>query len=109
MASLGSMLKIKPLLKMYDGVASSEKTRTKHGAMARLIKLVKEIAPVEKLALVHTNAPERARDLWSQARRLFPNIGSPPSVAVNPVIGAHIGPGAVGFACVAASAPGAAG
>ena len=107
MASLGSMLKIKPLLKMYDGVASTEKARTNNGAMIRLIQLVKEIKPVEKLALVHTNAPDRARDLWSRARGLFPHIGHPPSVNVNPVIGSHIGPGVVGFACVAASGQGA--
>jgi fatty acid-binding protein DegV len=67
-----------------------------------LIELVSEVSPMEKLALVHTNAAERAKALWDKARHLFPQIDDPLSVEVTPVIGAHIGPGAVGFACVAA-------
>jgi DegV family protein with EDD domain len=102
MAGLGSLLQIKPLLKMYDGDPTSERIRTSGRAARRLIELVSEVSPMEKLALVHTNAAERAKALWDKARHLFPQIDDPLSVEVTPVIGAHIGPGAVGFACVAA-------
>ncbi len=86
---------------MYDGEAESEKIRGRK-VIQRLIELVSEVSPLEKLALVHTNNDEGAQDLWRQVRHLFPEIDNPFSVNVTPVIGAHIGPGAVGFACVAA-------
>jgi DegV family protein with EDD domain len=100
---VGTLLQIKPLLKMYDGAAESERIRTSGKAIARLIDLVREVSPIEKLALVHTGDAEAAQALWQQARHLFPDIPDPISVNVTPVIGAHIGPGAVGFACLAAA------
>ncbi len=99
-ANIGDLLKIKPLLIMNDGVASSERVRTQQGAYERLIQLVRELGPVEQLALVHTNAADRAATLWGQARALFPHIVDPLSVDVTPVLGTHLGPGAVGFAAV---------
>ena len=101
-ANIGNLLKIKPLLIMNNGVASSERVRTQKGAYERLIQLVRELGPVEQLALVHTNAADRAATLWGQARALFPHIADPLSVDVTPVLGTHLGPGAVGFAAVAA-------
>jgi DegV family protein with EDD domain len=100
-ANIGELLKIKPLLKMNDGVASSERVRTQQRAYQRLIQLVRELGPIERLALVHTNAPDRAETLWAQAKSLFPDITDILSVDVTPVLGTHLGPGAVGFACVA--------
>ena len=101
--SLGTLLQIKPLLKMHNGKAESERIRTSRKSIQRLIELVLEVSPVEKLALVHTNEPEGAQSLWQQASHLFPAVQEPMSVIVTPVIGAHIGPGVVGFACLAAA------
>jgi len=98
---LGTLLSIKPLLKMYDGQAISETVRTRKRAFERLIQLVSDLGPLRQLALVHTNAPKDAEMLRQQAQYLFPDDRTPLSVDVTPVIGAHIGPGAVGFACVA--------
>lgn len=101
--SLGNLLQIKPLLKMHNGKPESEKIRTSARAIRRLIELISEVNPVEKLALVHTNNYEGVQALWQQTRHLLPDIHDPIAVNVTPVIGAHIGPGAVGFACVAAA------
>jgi hypothetical protein len=46
-----------------------------------------------------THAADRARALYIQAKQWLP-AGSLSSVDVTPVIGAHIGPGAVGLAVV---------
>jgi DegV family protein with EDD domain len=99
LASLVSLLHIKPLLKMYDGNPTSERVRTSGKAMDRLLALLNEVSPVEKAALVHTHAPEKAEALRQRAAHLLP-LGEIPSVDITPVIGAHIRPGAVGFACV---------
>ena len=100
-AGLGSALEIKPLLKMYDGNPTSERVRTRGRAIERLMGLLSDLAPLERAALVHTRAPDRAEDLRQGVQHLLPK-GEIPSVDITPIIGAHIGPGAVGFACVAA-------
>ncbi len=101
MAGLGSVLQIKPLLKMYDGNPTAERVRTRERAIERLISLLSELVPLEQVALVHTHAPDRAEELRQQVQHLLPE-GETLSVEVTSVIGAHIGPGAVGFACVTA-------
>jgi DegV family protein with EDD domain len=102
-AGLGSLLQVKPLLKMYDGDPTSERVRTTNGATERLIELLSELAPFERVALIHTHATDRAEALRERVLQLLP-AGDIPSVDITPVIGAHIGPGAVGFACVRESA-----
>lgn len=98
-AGLATWLKIKPLLKMYDGNASSERIRTTKRAIQRLIRLLHDASPLEKVALLHTDAPDKADALRQQVQHLLPK-GDIPTVNITPVIGAHIGPGAVGFACI---------
>ena len=98
-AGLGSVLQIKPILRMYDGNAISERVRTRGKAIDRLVGILKELAPLERAAIVHANAVERAQALQEQTKHLLP-VGEIPLVDITPVIGAHVGPGAVGFACV---------
>ena len=100
-ASFGNLLQIKPLLKMHNGNATAERVRTNNGATKRLIHILSELAPLERVALVHARAPERAEALRHQAEHLLPE-GAVPTVEITPVLGANLGPGAVGFACVTA-------
>jgi fatty acid-binding protein DegV len=94
------MLQVKPLLTMHDGEMDMERVRTRKRATARVIELVSDLGPLQELALVHTHAPERAEELHQQAQQLFPEGKAPLSEEVTPVIGAHIGPGAVGFVAI---------
>lgn len=102
-SKIGGLLKIKPLLTMNDGDPGVEKVRTSKRAIQRLIDKLTDLHPLEELVLVHTNAPEKLEDLRERARHLFPEGKEPIAVNATPVIGAHIGPGAAGFACVSAS------
>jgi len=97
---LATVLKILPLLKMHRGVAEMEKVRTEERATKRLLTLLMEQSPVEQLAVVHTNAPLKASALYERAKPLIGELSEPIYGSVTPVIGAHIGPGAVGFVCV---------
>jgi DegV family protein with EDD domain len=99
---LGNLLKIKPLLKMNRGNPEVEKVRTHRRAMDRLVELVSDLGPLEELALVHTNAPEKLEELRERIKHLLPSDEEPIRTQATPVIGAHIGPGVVGVACVAA-------
>lgn len=100
-AGIGSLLQIKPLLKMYEGDPTSERVRTSNGASRRLLELLDEKKPFERIALVHTHADEKARALLKKVKAKLPE-GEVPSVDITPVIGAHIGPGAVGFTVISA-------
>jgi DegV family protein with EDD domain len=99
MATLGSWLQMKPLLKMHEGKPTAEKIRTAEAATQRLVALLQDQVPLERVALVHTHALEKAQDLRRQAQHLLPE-GNMLSVDITPVFGTHLGPGAVGFACV---------
>lgn len=99
MSTLGELLQIKPLLKMYDGVSSAERVRTRTQAVQRLVELLREHAPYEQVALLHSAAQERAHALLDEVRPLLPS-GEVWMETINPVLGAHIGPGVIGFACV---------
>jgi fatty acid-binding protein DegV len=98
-AGLGSILQIKPIMKMYNGIASAERIRTRDRARNRLVQLLGELGAIERVAIVHTHAPERVEELRQAATHLIP-MDNLLAVDITPVIGAHIGPGAAGFAVV---------
>ena len=100
-AALGTLLQMKPLLKMYDGKPTAERVRTNNGATERLVSLMSDLAPFERVAFVHSHAPTKAESLRLKVQHLLPS-GEIPSVEITPVLGANIGPGAAGFAVVTA-------
>jgi DegV family protein with EDD domain len=103
LATVGSWLKMKPLLKMHQGNATAERVHTTEHATERLISLLSNLVPLERVALVHTHALERAEELHQRVKHLLPDEGQGLlSLDITPVFGVHLGPGAVGFACVTA-------
>jgi DegV family protein with EDD domain len=100
--ALASVLQIKPLLKMNNGEYDMERVRTRKAALARVVHLLGGLGPLEELALVHTHAPEEAEALGREASYLDPKGALSLSAEVTPVIGTHIGPGAVGFVAIKA-------
>ena len=54
---------------------------------------------MERVAIVHTHASEQVAELRQAAAHLLPPDDLL-AVDITPVIGAHIGPGAAGFAVV---------
>ncbi|MFR9729362.1 DegV family protein [Saccharopolyspora sp. MS10] len=97
-AVLGTALAIKPLLHVHEGrVELLEKVRTTARAHARLLDLAGRAAasgPVS-VAVHHLAAPERAARLADQLRAVSGVLDCVVS-EVGPVVGAHIGPGALG-------------
>jgi len=96
---LGNLLQIKPMLWMHCGSPTTEKVRTRRRAIERLVAILQSLGPLEEVALLHANAAERAEALLQEARRLLPGLSIIRS-EISPVLGAHIGPGVIGFACV---------
>ncbi len=97
----GSALNLKPILTLKDGkVEGMERIRTKSKAHDRVIELVLEKVKGKsniRLATLHTNAPEEARNLLDRAAAQA-NPVETIFTEVSPVIGTHTGPGTVGLA-----------
>jgi len=98
-STIGEILQLKPILKMYDGISGVERVRTQKKAVAKLLEMLQTYAPFEKIAFLHSGAIEQAKFLQNELRNLLPDTDIWFEV-INPVLGAHIGPGVVGFACV---------
>lgn len=98
-AGLSSLLQIKLVLKIEDGQITTERVRTRGQAMQRLVDMLREQLPTDQIAVLHTAARERAEEWLAEVRHLLP-AGEIPVVEATPAIGVHVGPGAVGFACV---------
>lgn len=100
LAVVGEWLQMKPLLTMYDGTPKVQKVRTTDHATERLVDLLGDWTPLQRAALVHTHALERAEELRGKTEHMLPEDAL--SVDITPVFGVHLGPNAVGFACVTA-------
>jgi len=98
-AKFGEILQIKPLLHMNMGTATAHRTRTQKRATERLLAWLAEYAPYEKLAVLHAGVQKEAEALYEQARSFFPQ-GEVSIVQITPALGAHLGIGALGFACI---------
>ena len=100
---VGTLLRIKPLLHVYDGdVEMIERVRTRSRAVRRLIEHVEALGPLERVVVLHTSNAGGAAALSEEARHLFPAQDNFPAVELTPTIGAHLGPGALGLACLTA-------
>jgi len=99
LATFGELIQLKPLLHMHMNNATAHRTRTRSKSMARLFEWLKEYAPYEKLAILHAGVEEEARVLYELAKSFLPD-GEIPIVQITPVLGAHLGIGALGFACI---------
>lgn len=102
---IGSLLQIKPIMMITDGVISAAaKVRTRKRALSQMLKMVSELAPFERLAIIHVNAQETAEELCQMSSDLFASLSeaAPIIQGVTPAIGTHLGVGAVGFAAVSA-------
>ena len=99
MAGLGSFLQLKPILTMYDGKPGAERVRTRERATQRILHHLRDMGPLERVAILHSNAPDQVAEIRERAAALLPT-GEVLAVDITPVLGAHIGPGIIGFAAV---------
>ncbi len=98
-ARLGDLLRVKPFVEVKEGqVFSLGESRTFQKGLVRLKQLLLNLGPVERLAILHSNAEEQAhRFIADLPERLLAN---PLIVNVTTVIGTHVGPNGIGFAAV---------
>ena len=95
-AGLGNILQVKLLLEIVNGVVEQfARVRTRTKALDHMLEYARSWGPLKRLGIPHAAAPEAASALaeeLSSVSQLSPMI-----VDVTTVIGAHVGPGAVGI------------
>jgi len=96
---LGSALSIKPILHMVDGTMTlRERHRTFSKAIAKMQEGAVESAGgrAVTLGVQHCEAPELAREVADDLLEKIKTVTSSLIVEISPVLGCHVGPGAVG-------------
>lgn len=99
-AIIGSLLQVKPVLHFEDKkIVPFEKIRTRKKAINRIVELFEEDAssgdPMECI-IIEANGDAQALELKQQLSAKFPNVNFETSY-FGPVIGTHLGEGAVGI------------
>lgn len=100
-ALAGSLLHVKPILSIRDGVVEPiGRVRGRQKAVAefaRIFEAETEDRDGLRLAIAHANAPEWVEVLTEMARAVRPRATLELVETLGAVVGAHAGPGAVGF------------
>jgi DegV family protein with EDD domain len=99
----GSLFKIKPILDATEDVRLLGRCRTRKRALRRMIEVMKQRTDGKSLCvnLMHANVPEEAEKIKSDILAQF-NCLEFYVTDFTPVMGAHTGPGAIGFSFYAA-------
>lgn len=100
--AVGTILDIKPILHIKEGkIDALKKSRTRKKALTDLLEVVKALNPDEKyISVVYTKDEEAAKEY---AARIEKETGIPIKhiIPINPTIGAHTGPNALGIGFLA--------
>jgi DegV family protein with EDD domain len=99
-ALLGTMLKVKPVISLEDGVVEPVgRVRTRAKALEHMVGLVREHKDrIERLVVLSGDAPDTGRlvELLADVVRVDPaDVWT-----LGPIVGAHAGPGVIGVAYV---------
>ncbi len=100
-ASIGSLLNIKPVVTLTRGVLNIDRVRTTRSATEHLIHLVRRLGPLEELSIVHAHASNRAEGLLKLLGESLPIGKETLMVEATPILGVHVGLGAVGAVVIA--------
>ena len=99
---VGSVLNLKPILAIEDGVAELAATvRTRRKALDKVYELLQEqlgASDEVHMAVFNVAAPEEAVHFKEQLEARFHPVEMI-ETECSPVLGAHAGPGTVGVAC----------
>jgi DegV family protein with EDD domain len=101
-AMIGSMLHLQPLIELRYGIVHRlGQARTRLQGIERLMDTINSWGPLERLAVLHTNAESAACQLLEVVKS---RVSVPPLlVNVTTAIGTHVGPNGLGFVAVPAS------
>ena len=100
-AFAGQLMNVKPILSIQDGeVLPVKRVRGNRKAFQEFVDALTsqtEDTPALRVGIAHADAPERMAELEKMVRHLRSNAQIEMETSLGAVIGAHAGPGTVGF------------
>jgi DegV family protein with EDD domain len=100
-AFAGQLMNVKPILSIRDGeVIPLKRVRGNRKAFQEFVDVLQsgtEDSPSLRIGIAHADAPERMRELEKMVRHLRPQAQIEQETSLGAVLGAHAGPGTVGF------------
>lgn len=94
-AFVGSLLSFKPIIVVREGVVEKEsRQRTRTRSLQYLLDKVKNGGEIAQLAILHAMAPD-IEEFRAMVAEVYPAENTMIGI-IGPVIGTHVGPGAVG-------------
>lgn len=100
---VGSLLRIKPMLELKDGIAHPlERARSKSKGITRIKQLVEEAAPLSHLCVLYTTEQDIAEGIAHSLAHTVTD-DAPIVARQGPVVGTYLGPGALGVCYVKAA------
>jgi DegV family protein with EDD domain len=97
-AWIGTLLNVKPIVSVVDSqVVPVENVRTQKRALERMVEMTLASGNIQELSIIHAQAPELALTIQEMFTPNFPRERIV-ITETGPVLGAHVGPGAVGLA-----------
>jgi len=101
-AMIGGMLRLRLLIELRYGIVYRlGQVRTRLQGIERLMETLNAWGPLERLAVLHTNAESTAQQILEQVKSKV--VVPPLLVNVTTAIGTHVGPNGLGFAVVPVS------
>jgi DegV family protein with EDD domain len=98
-AKIGGILRLLPLVELRFGIVHRlGQARTRLKGIERLVDTLNSWGPLERLAVLHTNAESAAQQLLEEVRSKV--VVKPLLVNVTTTIGTHVGPNGLGFSAV---------
>jgi len=99
-AALGSILNLKPIVSLEDGLLQTlETVRTRKKSLARLLDIMEErvgTTALINLGVIHARAPEVGQDVFSRAKERF-NCNEAYLTELCASLTVHFGPGVIGL------------
>jgi DegV family protein with EDD domain len=100
-AMAGTLLNVKPILSIREGeVVPVKRVRGSQKALEEIVKEMVEATedtPALRIGIAHAEAPDRAATLEAMVRERRPRAQIEVVTNLGAVLGAHAGPGTVGF------------
>lgn len=101
LVGIAKLFHIKPIIQLHQGtLRMAARVRTSSRGIDWLVESVHKMGRLDKLAVLHTNAIERARVLQDRIQSMTPSLNEIPITEATPILGVHVGPRAVGLVCV---------
>lgn len=96
-ALLGSLLRIRPMLRIDGEVHELGKERSRRRGISRLQEVARGFSPIDELAVIYSTTPDDALTVSQNLSDLLPEGTEPIVARVGPVVGTYAGPGVIGI------------